>query len=216
MPNKIFKMSNVPKKLIDAGEKEYYKKNDIIIHAGDLLDSIYILVKGKIVVITYTLTGVMVYDFLLVPPCVIGQTHALNKKEMSATLKCIEDVEVLKISLSTLINILKSDINIVMYLYEITFKLVENYSYQAREYATLSSEEQIAHILVEFAEVLGEEIDGKIKINFKFSHQFIGDFVGVTRQTAITIFKKLKQRNIISKSNGYYYINNLAALKDIK
>lgn len=216
MPHKIFTMQNIPEKLISAGEKKHFKNNDIFVHSGDMLDCIYILTRGNIVALTNSVNGSIAYDFLMVPPCIIGQTHAINKKEMSATLKCIGNVEVLKISLNDLMNIINSDIDILFYLYKMTLYLVECYSFQAREYATFSSEERIAHILIEFAEVLGIEANGKIKINFKFSHQFIGNFVGVTRQTTITIFKKLKQNNIISKSNGYYYINNLNALKDIK
>lgn len=214
MPHRILKMCNIPTKLINAGKKKYFKKNDIVIHSGDLLDNIYILIKGKILVITNAINGSLAYDFLLIPPCVIGQTHAINKKEMTATLKCIEDVEVLQISLTDLLNILKCDNSIFMYLYKITFNLVENYSYQAREYATLSSEGRIACILSELAEVLGENVDNKIKINFKISHQFISNFTGVTRQTTINVLKKLKQRNIITVIDGYYYVNDLKALKN--
>lgn len=215
MANKIFQTNNIPKKLISAGEIISFKKNEIIIHPGDMLNNIYILVKGKIIVITNSANGSMVYDLLVVPPSIIGHTHLLNNKEMTATFKCIEDIEVIKISTDNLMNIIKSDFDVFMYLYQISFMLIEKYSFQAREYATFSSEERIVKILIEFAEVLGKEINGKIKIDFKLSHQFISDLVGVTRMTTLHALQKLEKMNIITISAGTYYINDFSALKNI-
>lgn len=216
MTHKIFRMDNVPDNLINAGEKKSFKKNEIVFKLGDIPNCIYILVKGSLIEITNSYKGSLFYDFLILPPCTIGHAHALNKKEMAATFKCLEDSEVIKISIDTLTNILKSDIDAFMYLHNVSFKLFEYFSFQTRAYATLSSQEIIEKTLIEFSEIFGKEIDGKIKINYNLNHQFISNLVGVTRLTTMHALRKLEKKNIITISDGVYYINDLSAISNIK
>lgn len=214
MSNKILKMDNIPEKLLNAGEIKYLEKNEILIHAGDVLDCIYILVKGKILVISNSKTGNMIYDFLYISPCIIGEVSVIKKIEIAVSFKCLDAVKVIKINKNVLINILKTDFDLIMYLYETTYNKFINIESQARENATLSSIDRIVKMLVEFSELLGTDIDGKIKINYKLRHQFISDFLGVTRLTTMNALKKLEQNNLITISNGYYYVNNLDSLKN--
>lgn len=216
MPQKILKMDNIPEKLLKAGQKRYFKKNQIIIHAGDLLDHVYILVKGKILVLANSKQGSLIYDFLLVPQCIIGESYVINQEHITATFKCLSNVEVLMISKHTLLDMMESDFSITKYLYKITSSKFENIIKQAREYATLSAESRIILILIDFAEKLGENIDGRIKINYQLSHQFISDFVGVTRLTTINALRKLEQNNLITISDGYYYLDDIDALKNFQ
>lgn len=216
MTHKIFRMDNIPEKLINNGEKKYFKKNEIIFNPGDIPDYICVLVKGSLIEITNSYKGSLFYDFLILPPCTIGHAHALSKKEMTATFKCLEDVEVIKISIDTLANIIKSDVEVTTFLHNVTFKLFEYYSFQTRAYATLSSQEIIEKTLIEFSEIFGKEIDGKIKINYNLNHQFISNLVGVTRLTTMHALRKLEKKNIITISDGVYYINDLSAISNIK
>lgn len=213
MNKKILKNDNVPKKLYEVGEREFFKKNDIIIHSGETIDYFYILVSGSILIISNTSDGSLVYHYLLIPPSIICEVHAIYKKEVGPTLKCLDDVEVIKISRNTILNLLKTDEEITRYMNELIFSYVHISSHQSIDYATLSSNERIANSLVEFAETLGEQIDGKIKINYKISQQFISNFTGVKKITTYRIFEKLKGNNILEYFDGYYYIKNLDLLK---
>lgn len=74
MYRKILKKDNIPEKLLNLGERKYLKKNEIIVNSGDILDNIYILVKGKIVAMTISINGSLIYNNLLLPYYIIGET----------------------------------------------------------------------------------------------------------------------------------------------
>lgn len=215
MSGKIIKTDRIPKKLYNYGERKFFKKNSIIIQSGDFIDYIYILVKGSILILSNTKSGSTIYHFLLVPPCPFGLIHAINKKEVIPTIKCLDNVEVIKISRNTVLSLMESDIDISTCLQNQMFSSIQAMNNQAINYASLTSEERITKALIEFADVLGEQVDDNIKINYKISLQFIGNFTGVKRTTTYRIFEKLREKDIIEFIDSYYYIKNLDLLKKI-
>lgn len=213
MHKKILKMEDPPEKLIDIGERMLFNKNEILYNIGDKFDYVYILVKGKMLVITDHMNGSSIYDFLLVPNCVIGEMCMVNDVVSPSIFKFIEDSEIIKLNKDILENILNRDNEITKYLYSVTSYLLYRFIIQANEYATLSAQERIANILIEFAEEFGYNTNGKIKITFKISQQFISNLVGVKILTTARILKKLKEKNIVDYYDGHYYIMNLELLK---
>lgn len=213
MHSKILKMDNIPEKLLSLGERKCFKKNEIILYPGEKLNYMYILVEGKVLVLTNSLNGLLIYDFLLLPNCIIAEMCVNDKIECPSTFKCLEDSEIILISKDTIKNILKSDYDIASYLHNVTTNLFFRFFHQANEYATSSTEERITNILIEFAEEFGENNDGEIKINFNLSQQFISNLVGVKRITTARIIKKLKDENSIKLYESYYYIKDINKLK---
>lgn len=213
MHRNIMKADIVPKRFYEVGEQKHFKKNHIIVRSGDFLDNIYILVKGSIVMMSDTINGNSIYYYLMVPPFIMGETHVVYNKEAEITLKCMDNVEVISIDRNTFTNLFKSNIELSKYLESKVQNKMEMLSCQTLEYSTLSFEVRIINFLIEFAEVFGEEIDDKIKINYNLSQQFISNFIRVQRVTIYRFFERLKENNIIEFYNGYYYIKNLDRLK---
>lgn len=209
----VLKSANIPKKLYTVGEKQYFKKDDIIIHSGDIIDCFYILVKGSILCISYTIYGSFIYNFLLVPPSIFAEIQVINKKEMNPTFKCLENIEVIKINRNALFDLFNSDPEIQTYIQNNIFLKMEIMAQQKLKHATLSAEDKIAFLLVEFAEELGKEVNGTIKINYHISQEFIGNFAGVQRITTYRFFEKLKENDTLEFLDGYYYIKNMDLLK---
>lgn len=215
MVNRILKLDYIPEKLLNLGERKYFKKNQIIIQTGDPFDHVYILVKGEIIISKYTKQDLMSYQFLLIPPFIIGELPVISQDVATNIFQCLSNVEVLSISRQTLLNTIQSDFNIVKFLFELNQYKQKNIIKLSFEHATLTSESQIIQLLLDFSKNFGINIDGKIKINYRLKHQFISDFIGVTRLTTIHVLKKLEQNNLISIANGKYYINDIDGLKNL-
>lgn len=213
MQYKILKMDDIPEKLFSIGERRFFRKNEVILNCGDKPDFFYILIKGKVLSISYSNDGSIIYDALILPPNIVGESCIIKNEEISSTFKCLENVEIIKINRNSLMNTLRTDFEITMYLYKITSNKIDTFSLQANKLATLSSEERIAQILLEFAELLGKSVNGKTKINFKITQQFISDLAGVKRITTARIFDKLKHENILEFIDGNYYVNDINLLK---
>lgn len=213
MYNRILKMDDIPKNFFDVGERKMFKKNEVIIHEGKIMDDMYILVKGKILVFSNSKDGLICSKLILVPLCIIGEVSVITQKHITSSFMCMENSEVITINRNTLLNLMKNDFNINNFLYEITAKKFYKKSSHLLEYTTLSSEERIILFLVELAETFGVKTDNKIKIDFHISQQFISNFASVERTTTVRALNKLKDNNILDYHDGYYYINNLDLLK---
>lgn len=213
MQHKIFKMDDIPEKLLSSGKKVFFKKDEIIFHSGDKPAFFYILVKGKVISISNTKSGAMIYDVLVLPPCIIGESCIINNEEIPSTFKCLDNVELIKITKNVLLDIYKTDIDVALYLHGVTSNKFKSLMLQNIDYSTLSSEQRIVQVLIEFAELLGKNFEGKVKINFKITQQFISDIVGVKRITTSRTFEKLKHDNVLELIDGIYYVKDIALLK---
>lgn len=164
MQHKIFKMEDIPEKLLSIGEKRFFKKDEIILHSGDKPDYLYILVKGKAISISNAENGAMFYEVLILPPCIIGESCILNHEEIPSTFKCIENVELIKINNNDLIDVYKSNSDVALYFHRVTSDKFKKVMLQNVDKTALSSEQRVIEILIEFAELLGKSIDGKYYI----------------------------------------------------
>lgn len=213
MNHKFLKMVDVPEKLINLGEKIFLKKDQIIFHRGEKTDYFCILIKGKIIGINYTKDGLMFYSAVMLPNYIFCESCVINDEEVPITFKCLNNVELVKISKNTLLELYNTDIDIFNYIYRIASEKFYNLVLKNSEYLVLSSEQKIVEILLELVEEFGIVDDGKIKINFKFSQELISDLVGVNRRTTTRTFTKLRNNNILEYIDGDYYINNIDLLK---
>lgn len=213
MYSKVLRMDNIPKKLLNAGIKKYYKKNDIVIKQGDILTHVHILVKGKILVYFNTDEGAIYYESLLLSPCICGEAFVIRQKQINSYFECLENAEVIMIPKNTLLNLMRTDFDITMYIYNITALKFDIWTRHAEEYSILSAEKRIIFLLIELAELVGKQIDDKIKIDFKISQQFIGNITSVKRTSTVRTLDKLKDNHILEYCDGLYYINDLDLLK---
>lgn len=208
----IIKMDNIPKKLLNVGEKQFLKKNDVLIHSGELVNYAYVLLKGKVLVYYDTVKGSL-YSDLILAPCIIGEEHVICQKEMVGTFKCLENSEVIKISRKILLDLMKTDFDINIFIYKKVAYLFDQTGLKLETYSSLPSEKRVILFLIELADLLGIEMDGKIKIDLNISQQFISNFVSVERTSTVNAFNKLKAKHILEYYDGYYYISDLESLK---
>lgn len=210
MDHKILKMENIPKKFFNLGVRKYYKKNEFLIQAGEYLDNMYILVDGEVVQITNSKSGTMIYDFLILAPSIISVNNKYKRTIAYSSFKCIKNCEIIVINKNTVDNIIEKDNELKTYLEAIYYKFIDIFVERG---GVLTAEERMTNLLIEFAEKFGETINGKIKINYILSQQFISDLLGVSRRTTCKLIKKLKDDNLIEYYEDHYYIKNIELLK---
>lgn len=208
----IIKLDNIPKKLLNVGKKQFLKKNDILIYSGELVNYAYILLKGKVLVYYDTAKGSL-YSDLILAPCIIGEETVICQNEIVGTFKCLQNCEFIKIPRKILLDLMKTDFEINIFLYKKVTTLFNQSGLKLSTYSSLPSEKKVILFLIELAEALGIDMDGKIKIDFNISQQFISNFVSVERTSTVNAFNKLKDKHILEYHDGYYYINDLESLK---
>lgn len=66
MLNKVYSTQKIPQKLLNIGDK-YFNKNEIIVHQGNIINNLYILIKGKVIIYHENENGTLYYHDLLIP-----------------------------------------------------------------------------------------------------------------------------------------------------
>lgn len=213
MIKKVNKTHNIPLELFNIGNRKYFKKNEVFIHQGDINNYMYILVKGKVILYSEDENGSFYLGSILASPCVIADQHVISQKKMKYSFKCIEKSELIKINRDAIIEIMKADFDVNMFLYNLNTNNFFVLCDRVYEYSKISPERRVIQLFLELTEEFGIKVKDRIKINFKFTQQFISDLANIERSTTVRTIKKLKDKHILEYDDGYYYVNNMDLLK---
>jgi DNA-binding MarR family transcriptional regulator len=73
---------------------------------------------------------------------------------------------------------------------------------------------RLARVLLEVAEYLGEKAGaGRVLIRHKFSQSDLAAMTGLAREDVSRVLSDWKQRKLVTRSSGYYCLNDIATLK---
>lgn len=214
MNYKIIDLKSIPDKLLEVGEKKYYRKNDILLDVGETPQEILILLKGTVLTVKENSDGEINILQIFEPLVPLFDQLLISSHKTSVRFICYSDVEVIYISKPKFINLINNNITINKFFLETAYYKM-NFLSNQNKFNFLSGEQRIYNIFLEFSSHYEIKKNDKIKINFKLSQQFISNLAGVNRSTTLRAIKKLKKLNILTYSNGYYYITKIDLLENI-
>ena len=82
----------------------------------------------------------------------------------------------------------------------------------AASFMTVKS--RLARALLELAKVLGEEDNsGQVLIRHKIKQSDLAVMAGIARENVSRVLSDWKRRKVVSKSKGYYCLQDIATLK---
>lgn len=212
---KIMKSNFIPENLLNIGSPMSFKKNDIIIEAGEILEGTYLVLKGKVVSYSYSADGNEKIFNIIEPIFTLGDGHAIVQEPMAFFFKALEDLETLYIDRNDLIELLKKDYQVTHFIINSVTNKLNNLCYQTEETFFYDAEYRICNLFIQFAENYGINDGNRTIIDFSISHQFIGKLIGINRETTSRIIKRLKDKNLIGLINGKYIIYDILKLREI-
>lgn len=182
-------MSNeLLKKLYTYGVIVHFKKDEIIVHEGDALDSIYVIVKGKAKVLPSSINGVESLIDYLEKDDFIGDLEYSKKSPHLHSVVACEDIDALLLPIENM-NILLNDIIFCRYYILNLTKKLNLTSKKSTELNTLSAKERFLHYL----EVETENNIYKIKNTF----EELASKLGMSSRHLRRVINELKEENII-------------------
>ncbi|NBJ16615.1 MAG: Crp/Fnr family transcriptional regulator [Dehalobacter sp. 4CP] len=209
----ILKFENASEKLLNLGENFFLTKNSILVSPGYVPNGLYYVKDGRVKASTYSPNGNENIRGLQEKGSIFLEHNILFNIPTDCYFMTIEDSNILFIKKEDLLNLLKADFDVMLFITQsITCKFMVT-NHLLNELLVYDSEWRICRLLLTFADSFGMEIENKIKLNLKISQQFISDMLGVNRATTIRAIKKLKEMNLIEQTNGYYFIKDLQQLK---
>ena len=175
--------------------KEYHK-GYWIFKQGDISDTIYLLLDGRVEINMLSKDGKKIILAIHEPRCLFGELIMDNNLRLTSAV-CLTDITVAA---------LDSPLDLGSYHYEA--KLYQALSYsttrklkiqiqQLSEQIFEDAADRIEKLLLGLCENLGKEENGQLRVDLPVTHQMIADMTGCSRPTVSLVIGELSRNNKI-------------------
>ena len=183
-------------------------KDTIILLEKEEGDTLFIIIRGKVKVTTFSETGKEVIFSLLKEGDFFGDMSLLDGNPRSATVISIEDSELRLIRRNDFKNLIKKHPGIALKLLEELTSRLRKADERIESLAILDVTGRVAGILLQLANERGEKsIDG-VLIKSRPTHQELANMAGTSRETVTRVLKQLEIKKYISVNGKDITIHN--------
>ncbi len=213
-------MDNSLKKKIEVFFEQYtlltFAKNQIIISPEEEITSIYLLKKGLVRMYVISEEGeeatIHVFRSGSFFPIMLSLSSRPNKYYFEA----VEDVEVIKAPAKEVVAFIKNDPEVLFDLTTRFADAITGLMLRTEQLISQGAYPKIVSLLLYLADTFGEKTESGISIKLRFSHDQIGAWVGVARETVSRQMEKLEKKDIISQKDHKIIIKDIKKLQEEK
>jgi CRP/FNR family cyclic AMP-dependent transcriptional regulator len=179
-----------------------FPKNAIVINEGDLSDSLYLIVSGKVKVYLGDQSGKELILDVKGPGQYFGEM-VLDEKPRSATVMTLEPSQFATLSRAEFTAVLLKHPQIALQVIRNLIDVARGLNENVRSLALLDVYGRVARVLMELA----VEQDGKLVIPEKLTQKDLANRVGASREMVNRILRDLSQGGYVTVEGGRITIN---------
>jgi len=172
-------------------------KDAIILLEDEEGDTLFVILKGKVKVTTFSESGKEVIFSILNEGDFFGDMSLLDGNPRSATVISIEESELRLIRRSDFNKLIGTHPGIAIRLLEELTSRLRKADERIESLALLDVTGRVAGILLQLADERGEKSEKSILIKSRPTHQELANMVGTTRETVTRILKQLDNKKYI-------------------
>lgn len=190
-----------------------FKKNEVILRAGDTPKGIFYLKKGLVRQYILSKKGEVLVIHIFRPQTFFLMMWAINDAPNSFYFDTLTPVEIWRAPLSDVREFVKSEPEI---LFDLTSRLLRGIEGLLKrfEYIVLDpAYNKVALLLSYFAKTYGEKNGEGIAIKLPITHKEIASWIGTTRETASLQIEDFKRKGLVSNKGRVLIIKNLEKLE---
>lgn len=174
-----------------------FPKNAIVVNEGDLTDSLYLIVSGKVKVYLGDESGKELILDIKGPGQYFGEM-VLDEKARSATVMTLEPSQFATLSRAEFTTVLLNHPKIALQLIRNLIRVARGLNENVRSLALLDVYGRVARVLIELA----VEQDGKLVIPEKMTQKDIANRVGASREMINRILRDLSDGGYVTVDGG--------------
>lgn len=191
------------------------KKGDVIINAGDSIESLYFLRTGRIKTIAVSPGGNQKIMWYIDHDCFFGETPFFNHKACDYIFVADTECEIYIFPREIVQKeILPNHADITLSIIETLARKVHILSTQVEDFTFSKAIIRIAKVIYFFYEgyALNEK---KVPLKIPLTQEIIAEMVGIHRVTVNQVLKQFKSQQILEEHSHLIIIKNLEKLKEI-
>lgn len=201
-------------KTISGAKKEKYLKNQIIIHQDENNNSIYYVEKGRVKYSVFDACGEEKTIAIVIEGNIFGEISAWDNLPTPSSVIAITD-EVIAYRIDGIKALLEKPEHINEFITNLVMKnrmfISEIIACNLKD-ATM----RLATCILNLSKKYGIESEtGDTKILVHFTHQQMGDLMGVSRVTITNILNKMRKDKVIDYDSGFLVIKDKRELENI-
>ena len=208
--NRNFLFSSLDKfdlsKLSKSCTKLDLSKGEILFNDGDLADSFYMIVEGKIKVSKLSMDGNEVILHIHGASDLIAEGVIYDKEQYPANCVCLERTTFIKIPKKSFIDLIINNPSIAL-------KVMGSYSKRLHKFVSMIEDFTLRDIEQRLAKYILNNSNAKEHCNLNISKRELASFLGTIPETFSRALKRLKNKGVIVEKDKSLIIKDIEALK---
>jgi CRP-like cAMP-binding protein len=189
-------------------------KNRVLFLAGDAGDGCYRVESGLLKVTMVSRSGNERIFAFLGPRAIVGELSVIDGRPRSASVVAVRAATLSFLSRAAFEDFAKKHPEIYQSLVMLLATRLRETNAAVVAGSFLPLRGRVASTLLELAQVFGQDVgSGRIVIRQKIGQSDLAAMAGIARENVSRILNYWKRRKLISRSSGYYWLENKAKLQ---
>jgi CRP-like cAMP-binding protein len=193
----------------------YFLDGQRVFEQGSDGDCLYVVVRGRLKVTSFSSAGRESLLGLEGPGSVIGELSMLDGSPRSASVAALEDTELLVLGRSEVLGYLAQNAEAALSLVFILAARLKRLSRRTEDLASCSIPARLARRLLQLADDCGVAQQDGMKILVNLSQQELGEFIDATRESVNKHLKVWEARGVLSRDSHHIVIRSQSDLEEI-
>lgn len=189
-----------------------YRKNEVIFHANDPGDTLFLLTRGLAKVTIESSEQRELIMGLLYPLDFFGEMVLLDDLPRSATVTAIEASEALLLERTTFVELLERTPSIVVKVAEALSRRMRKADELVQSLAFLDTYSRVARVVFNLSEEAGQATEEGTDLGVRWTQRQLANLAGTTRETTARILSDFQQAGYIRMRDGYITVLEQAIL----
>jgi len=190
--------------LTSVVSRKSFPRGTTIIAAGDMTDSLYVIISGRLKVMMSDDDGGEVILAILGPNEFFGEMGLLDDHPRSASVVAIEPCELLSLSKQNFKKCMAENFEMTMTVMRGIVKRLREADKKIGSLALMDVYGRVARLLME----MSETIDGQKVVTKKLAKQDIAKMIGASREMVSRVMKDLQTGGFIEVRGGSIFLKD--------
>ncbi|WP_407270132.1 Crp/Fnr family transcriptional regulator [Radiobacillus sp. PE A8.2] len=202
--------------LKDLGQKNSFKKHEIVFRQNEDGNDLYLVIKGRVRLFLISPNGEEKALAVIGTNGLIGECILNDDSRYSSSAITASEVELIRISKDVFLEKISNE---PRYTSQVLDLITKKYRLLCMQTLQLSYTKSLprmcatfVHLSIRYGETLASQ---EIRLTINFTHQEMANLLGITRVTIAKNIKWLEENKYIRKDGRYYIINNLDNLANL-
>jgi CRP-like cAMP-binding protein len=192
--------------------EKWFPRGATIFSQGDGSDSLYVLKRGLVKLVSISDKGTETILHILNPDEIFGEL-LLSEEKRAFTAIAIEDAFVTVVLRGRFINLLSLAPTVAVNFIRLLSKRLARVEKGLAESSHTWSYHRLANVLLQLSEKYGEEVPAGTLIKLRLTHEDLANLIGTTRETVTTQLNKFSRMGLLKRQARHFIVTRPSLTK---